>query len=80
MDEPPEAGHEGLFIGCESSKYQNSGGKTIARPTVKGRAFAAEVDGMEAIAPQVAHIGLAEEPGLSNGRLENIDQVKIEPR
>jgi hypothetical protein len=35
-------------------------------------------DGMEAIAPRVAHIALAEELGLGQGRLENIDLVKIE--
>jgi uncharacterized protein (DUF362 family) len=35
-------------------------------------------DGMEAIAPRVSHIALAEELGLGNGRLENIDLVKIE--
>jgi uncharacterized protein (DUF362 family) len=35
-------------------------------------------DGMEAIAPRVAHIALAEELGLGNARLENIDLVKID--
>jgi len=35
-------------------------------------------DKMEAIAPRVSHIALAEELGLGNSRLENIDLVKIE--
>jgi hypothetical protein len=33
---------------------------------------------MAAIAPRVAHIALAEKLGLGNGRLENIDLVRIE--
>jgi hypothetical protein len=34
-------------------------------------------DGLEAIAPRAAHIAPAEELGLGQGRLENIDPVKI---
>jgi len=35
-------------------------------------------EGMEAIAPQVSHIALAEELGLGNSRMENIELIKIE--